>query len=84
MSEKSRLAAFLFCSFFGFIGVHRFYVGKIGTGIIWILTLGVFGIGWFVDMILIIAGNFYDKENRRVLAWVRTVDPELKVTQYHI
>jgi restriction system protein len=37
--------------FLGFLGVHRFCVGKIFTGIIWLLTMGLFGIGWIVDII---------------------------------
>ena len=38
-SEKTRLPAFLLCIFFGLIGAHRFYVGKIGTGILWLVML---------------------------------------------
>src|SRR5277367_6831467 len=40
-SPKSGLAALLLCWFFGIFGVHRFYVGKIGTGILQIITLGI-------------------------------------------
>jgi len=57
---KSKLAALLLCIFLGGIGVHRFYVGKIGTGILWLLTGGVFGIGIIVDIILIATDNFLD------------------------
>lgn len=57
---KSKLAALLLCIFLGAIGVHRFYVGKIGTGILWLLTGGVFGIGVIVDIILIATDNFLD------------------------
>jgi TM2 domain-containing membrane protein YozV len=37
--------------FLGYLGVNRFSVGKIWTGIIWLLTLGLFGFGWIVDII---------------------------------
>lgn len=69
ISPKSRLAALLLCFFLGEIGVHRFYVGKIGTGILWILTLGCLGIGTLVDFIMICVGSFKDKEGRIVKNW---------------
>ena len=58
-----------FCLFLGLIGVHRFYVGKIGTGILMVLTLGGLGIWTLIDLILIAAGSFRDKEGRRVFLW---------------
>lgn len=69
ISDKSRLASLLLCFFFGVLGIHRFYVGKIGTGIIWLLTGGVFGIGAFIDFIMIIVGTFKDKYGRVVENW---------------
>ncbi len=47
----------------GFCGIHRFYVGKWGTGILWLLTGGLLLIGQFIDLILI--PRMVDKENRR-------------------
>lgn len=65
-SEKDWFVALLLCLFLGGIGVHRFYVGKIGSGILYILTAGVFGIGVLVDLIKIITGNFTDKNGNPI------------------
>ena len=59
-SEKSGLVAFLLCIFFGALGIHRFYVGKIITGILWLVTIGLFGFGVIIDMIFIVTGKFKD------------------------
>ena len=57
----------IMCWFFGFLGVHRFLVGKIGTGIVWIITLGGgFGIGVLVDFIMILCSSFKDKEGHKI------------------
>ena len=58
---KSQVAAALLCLLFGMFGIHRFYVGKIGTGLIWFFTLGLFTIGWILDLVFIILGFFKDK-----------------------
>jgi len=69
ISPKSRLAAALLAFFLGVIGVHRFYVGKIGTGILQIVTIGGLGIWTLVDLIVIITGSFKDKEGRVLKNW---------------
>jgi len=61
VSSQSWLAALLLCIFLGGLGIHRFYVGKVGTGILMLLTGGVFGILWIIDIIMIAIGSFTDK-----------------------
>ena len=69
VSERSRTAALLLLIFLGWLGVHRFYVGKIGTGILFILTLQGLGLWWLIDLILICVGAFSDSDGRKVLTW---------------
>ena len=52
--EVKKWTAFLLCFFLGGLGAHKFYEGKIGMGILYILTLGLFGIGVLVDLITIL------------------------------
>lgn len=61
ISPKSKGVTAVLCFFLGCMGIHRFYVGKIGTGILWLLTLGWCGVGTVIDFILILCGSFKDK-----------------------
>lgn len=61
-SEKGFVPTLLLCFFLGVFGIHRFYVGKIGTGILQLLTLGGLGIWAMIDVVIIACGNFKDKQ----------------------
>lgn len=73
-SPYNRLAALLLCLILGFLGLHRFYVGKVGTGLLWLFTLGFLSVGVIFDLVLISTGEFRDAEQRRVLRWA---DPQV-------
>lgn len=65
-STKGFVPMILLCFFLGGLGVHRFYAGKIGTGILMLLTLGGFGIWTIIDFIIIVTGNFEDKNGLKI------------------
>ena len=59
-SPKSKNTALLLCFFLGIFGIHQFYVGKTGKGILYLLTGGLFGIGWLIDIFTIADNKFKD------------------------
>lgn len=61
MSDKKFLPTLLLAIFLGGLGVHRFYVGKVGTGILQVVTCGGLGVWALVDIIMIAMGTFRDK-----------------------
>ncbi len=63
-SDKRFIITLLLCIFLGYLGLHRFYNGKIITGILMLLTLGGLGVWVVVDIILIITGNFGGRGSR--------------------
>ena len=65
-SDKNWLATLLLCLFLGGIGVHRFYVGKVGTGILQLITLGGCGIWTLINLIMIITASFTDKDGNTI------------------
>lgn len=74
-SRKLRLVALLLCWFFGLLGVHRFYVGKVGSGIaMLLLTITFFGmivtgIWVLIDLIVIASGTFKDNDGGVLEKW---------------
>jgi len=66
VSEKNWFVALLLCIFLGAIGIHRFYVGKMGTAILMILTFGGFGIWWAIDLIFIVTNLFTDRNGLKL------------------
>ena len=65
-SSRSRFVALLLCLFLGIFGVHKFYLGKHGMGILYLFTYGLFSVGWMIDLLILIFGNPKDKEGYRV------------------
>ncbi|NHJ86397.1 MAG: TM2 domain-containing protein [Asgard group archaeon] len=61
----------LFQALIGFIGLHRYMVRKIGTGIVFTCTLGFLGIGYLIDLIAVATGCFKDSEGLPVKSWVK-------------
>ena len=71
-SPRSRAIALILCFFLGWLGAHRFYVGKIGTGILMTLTLGGFGFWVVADLVVVVCGAFRDKQGRKIFRWFET------------
>lgn len=71
-SDKSLLIATILAALFfvcGVSGLHRFYVGKIGTGILMLITFGGLGIWALIDLIVLVTGNFRDRDENRITNW---------------
>ena len=65
-STTDWLTLFLLTFFVGVLGVHRFYVGKMGTGFLMLLTLGGLGVWFLVDLILVVTGQFTNKDGEKI------------------
>ena len=51
---KNKWVSFFLCLFLGYLGAHKFYEGRIGMGLLYLFTMGLFGIGWFIDCIVLL------------------------------
>lgn len=69
-SDKNKKTAFFLCLFGGFLGLHRFYVGRVLTGLLWFFTLGFCGIGWLLDLLVVALGGFKDNTGAPLRVWV--------------
>ena len=69
ISPKSRLIATLLAFFLGFAGIHRFYLGRTGLGILMLLTLGGCGVWSLIDLIIAACGSMKDKDGKTVSDW---------------
>ncbi|MEE2730420.1 MAG: TM2 domain-containing protein [Pseudomonadota bacterium] len=68
-SRRKILPALLLCLVFGLFGTHRFYVGKVGTGILQMLTLGGLGFWVLFDAVLLVLGKFVDAQGAQLRDW---------------
>ncbi len=62
MNRRSFVVAYLLWFFLGVLGIHRFYLGRPVSGVIWLLTGGLLGLGWLFDLFW--TGVMVDDENR--------------------
>lgn len=76
MSVKNYTTTLLLAIFVGFFGAHRFYAGKVFTGLLFLFTFGFLGIGWLIDIITVAVGNFTDKTGLFIRPKKTTPTPE--------
>ncbi len=69
ISQKSRLVTVVLAFFLGCLGIHRFYLGKTGTGVLMLLTGGGFGFWWIIDFLVALFGGMTDGKGLVVSNW---------------
>ena len=70
VSDKKRLLATILCAAFGIFGAHRFYAGKIKSGFLQLFTIGGLGIWYLIDFLIVLFGEFADREGRKIRKWI--------------
>lgn len=68
-SDKNRLTALLLCVLLGWLGAHRFYIDKVGTGLLFLISFGFLGVGVIYDAVMLATGELKDGEGKRILHW---------------
>lgn len=70
-SRRRRFPALVLAAvgFAGLGGLHRFYAGRTASGVLWLVTFGLLGFGTIIDIILLLTGEFRDREGRPLLIW---------------
>jgi len=66
MSKHNKTTLAIVCFFLGSIGIHRFMVGEVGTGVLMIFTFGGLGIWTLIDFIIILTGGFTDSDGNKI------------------
>ena len=69
VSPKSKLVAFVLWFFLGIFGAHRFYIGSYGLAVVYLFTFGLLGIGWLVDLVLLLLDKLTDRNGLPVSSW---------------
>lgn len=69
VSSKSKLVTLLLLVFLGMFGGHRFYIGSYGLAVVYLFTLGLFGVGWAVDLVLLLLNRLNDRNGLPVSVW---------------
>lgn len=69
VSQSSRGIALLLAVPLGWCGAHRFYVGRVGTGLLMLFTLGGLGVWWLVDIVIVATGQLRDMDGKWVSEW---------------